>query len=77
MLTHNQESEDMIQHTVLQKPDSDGKVSRYHNNNAAKNPGTFRSPQASLSPVDDRWCFFPTFGFNVSTVTCDPDVFMM
>lgn len=40
MLTQNQESE-MIQHTILQNSDSDGKVTRYNNKNVKKkNPGT-------------------------------------
>lgn len=40
MLTENQESE-MIQHTILQNSDSDGKVTRSNNNNVKKkNPGT-------------------------------------
>lgn len=44
MLTQNQESE-MIQHTILQNSDSDGKVTRYNNKNVKKNnPGTDHFP---------------------------------
>lgn len=44
MLTQNQESE-MIQRTILQNSDSDGKVTRYNNNNVKKkNPGTVHFP---------------------------------
>lgn len=48
MLTQNQESE-MSQHTILQKSDSDGKVT--HNNNSVKkkNPGTVYFPLGCLS----------------------------
>lgn len=48
MLTQNQESE-MSQRTILQKSDSDGKVTHYNNNIKKKNPGTVYFPLGCLS----------------------------
>lgn len=42
-LTQNQEGKDLIHHTILQKSDSDGKVTQ--DNKIKKNPGTAYFPR--------------------------------